>query len=205
MKIRGFLASLMAATVAACSNLVLSEKPLFDPAKFDANVRHGVWIGPPDKDCRFDVGAPTTSWPKCASPVVIGPDGPRLDSEEEAYRFVSGDPMIAEITPKEAPAAGEHAMTHYFAFAPTRRDHQGRITAVVGWPVQCGPPHRHRYPRGAGPIVPSTATRHPLPGLVMRDDNCIAALPETVRDAAIKSRAWSGRDFTYRWLRDGTR
>lgn len=190
---------------AACSNLVLSEKPLFQAAKPDANFRPGVWLGPPDGDCRFDIGAPTSRWPECASPIVVRQDEPQLDSKDAAFRFVRGDPLIVQVTPKEAPAAGEPAMTYYFALAPTGRDHDGRITAVVGWPVQCGPPHHRKYPKGLKPVFQSTATLSALPGLVMRDDNCIAELPEAVRDAAIKSRAWSGRGFTYRWLRDGVR
>jgi hypothetical protein len=88
----------------------------------------------------------------------------------------------------------------YWAVAVKARDAQSRITAFETWFVQCGPPRRQ------DPRTPNRSahrgTRHPLPGLRMDGENCLATEPEAVRQAARASRAWAGDISRSIWVRD---
>jgi len=134
--------------------------------------------------------------------------------------LVSGDPLIgqetdcsraredAPIDDAAAPVADAAPLREPPVAAPppnpnfcydgvraTAFDDAGRIIAIEGWPVFCGP-----WPREGGNV-----TDKPWPGLVLVDDNCTAASEAAVRDAAKRSRAVAlatqliGRSH---WVRD---
>jgi hypothetical protein len=195
----------MAAVVAAlltsaCSNLVYSDRPLFvagDPPAL--TFRPGLWATP-DPGCEFNRFERLEAWPDCANGTYLDAQG-RSDRSETPAVIVAGDPLIAQDGPM--PAAKGPFRYMYWAFRPSRFDPRGRATEVLVWFVQCGPPEKSR-PRGTTPAIDGgmNTTKHPLPGLEMRDDNCLASDAGTVRRAAAASLDWS-QPMATRWVRDG--
>ena len=127
--------------------------------------------------------------------------------------LASGDPRVIQLPMDEA-------SPRRFAFAgarPIRLDQEGRIVEIETWAVQCGPPRKRvpavhvsaaapAPPLNAGgqpqPAAQSYISEHPLPGLEVDGDNCIAREASLVRTAAAASKAWSESPTTYHWVRD---
>lgn len=219
------LALLAAAALAGC-NQVYSEKPLFTSADEVGAppLRPGVWTQPSAK-CRFDERRPVQRWPKCGQWMLIRP-GQILGFEEKEGKaaWTALDLVVASGDPRIIQLPAEEASPGRFAFAgarPVRLDPEGRIIAIETWPVQCGPPRKpvpaappsaadapaaSAQPSSAGgqskPTAQSHVSEHPLPGLEVDGDNCIAREASVVRTAAASSKAWSESPTSYRWVRD---
>ncbi len=226
---RGALSSalaLLAAALAGC-NQVYSEKPLFTAADEAGAppLRPGVWTQPSAK-CRFDERRPVQRWPKCAGWMLIRP-GQILGFEAKEGKPVwtaldlvvaSGDPRVLQL-PMDESSPGRFG---YAGVRPTRLDPAGRIVEIELWTAQCGPPWRPRPAADASapavrshessptpsagsqfePTAQSHVSEHPLPGLEVVGDNCIAREASVVRAAAAASKAWSESPTSYRWVRD---
>jgi hypothetical protein len=88
--IAGLAAALL---LGGCTNMVLSEKPLFRAAdaKGAPSFRQGVWAAP-DAGCEVDLKTPLPDWPKCANGDVMGADGPVGASGQLEVRLVAAIP-----------------------------------------------------------------------------------------------------------------
>jgi hypothetical protein len=195
----------------ACSNMVYSQRPLFDDRPVAAlSFRPGLWAAP-KKGCRFNSARPVAAWPKCANGDVFTAKGPAdgaLYGETSAV-FANGDDLIVQSENKDRKASDQPDAANlpysYMVLGDLRRDADGRITRFDEWFVQCGPPHRRhsrKVSKGAA-NGSSNATLHPFPGLVMKGENCEAADASAVRFAAEASRAFGASGA--RWMRDSDR
>jgi hypothetical protein len=219
--LRILIACAAAALLGGC-NQVYSEKPLFTVADEAGAppLRPGLWRAD-DPKCHVTEARPVQDWPHCASWVLVRP-GEILefhgDERPPAWQSISfvlatGDPRILQM------ASDDDGRPIYWftAVKPLRLDDQGRIVAFTTWPVQCGPPPTEAEPgpppeehRGgeapAEPLAPHKpgprVTRHPLPGLEVRDDNCLAREQGPVRAAAVASKAWENDGLAQHWVRD---
>jgi hypothetical protein len=181
--------------LSACSNMVYSERPLFEPERAPViTFRAGFWAAP-EPECAFDPAKPFGEWPECANGVEYDERG--AAGERGKTVLASGKPIIVQASPSpddEAPF-----LYSYWAIEPTARDESGRVTSFAAWAVQCGPPNAARPSRP--PESASNITRRPLPGLLIRGDNCLASRPRAVRRAATASRKWWPASVV-RWVRD---
>jgi hypothetical protein len=193
--------------VGACSNLVYSERPLFDGQPVaELTFRPGLWAAP-DKGCRFNPARPLRAWPKCANAGVFKEAGP-IDYSiigENPVVFANGGEMIIQSENENHQASSRPDAASlsysYLAIGEIRRDAEGRITRFQEWFPQCGPPHGRRHKLKANAKIKSAATRHPFPELLMRGDNCEATNAAAVRYAATASKAFGVMGA--RWMRDG--
>ena len=195
------VAILSAALLGGCANVVFSEGPLFTTADARGAPRFkpGVWIGE-EPGCVVDTSKPLDQWGDCAEGWVMTRRGladPTLYKGAAAL-LAAGDPMILQLGPEPPAETNEH---FYNAVRALETDKAGRITAFSTWPVQCGPP-----PGPAGPDQATTGvTASPLPGLEIRDKNCLARDAASVRAAAKASEAWDREPAMARWVRKGKR
>jgi hypothetical protein len=185
--------------LSAC-NMVYSEKPLFTAAdaKGGAKLKPGVWVRP-DKDC---VVAPDADpLPDCANAVTVAaeaflpPPGAKLkpgEPESLPYLISGRNPSVIQVqVDLDPPKPGVRWL--YFALRPTRSD-GGKVVEAHVWFVQCGPPP----PKDGKRYV----TTEPLPGLTIKDNDCIAADADAVRGAAKASEAWDKDKDAIRWVRE---
>ena len=204
--------SAAALLLAGCTNMVVSDRPLFTQAdaKGAPSFRQGVW-GSPDAGCAVDLKTPLDTWPKCAHGDVMGPDGPIMPDPAIKAVLAAGDPVIVQLVLPDAlreaskDLPGADASVFYGALKPVQTDDRGQVTVFEGWTVQCGPPPSTSLPAGKaeeGDAV-QRVTDRPLPGLKMVGDHCLATRPATVRAAAAASRAWQSEPHVTRWIRDG--
>ena len=194
--------------LAGCTNMVMSERPLF--TKADAKgapiFRPGVWAAP-DPGCDVDLKTPLDGWPKCAHGDVMGSDGPILPDPSMKPVLAAGDPIVVQIAlPAELTKAGKGlpgagASVFYSALKPVESDDRGQVVAFEGWLVECGPPPPPRKAEDGSEI--RLVTDRPLPGLRIVEDHCLATRPATVRAAAAASRTWQTEIHLTRWIRDG--
>jgi hypothetical protein len=189
----------MALALGGC-NLVISERPLFTKAdtKDTPVMKAGLW-GAVDPTCVFDAAQPLDSWPKCAGGSAI-PAGQGIlhDKDGNEFLLAAGDPMIAQVHFKPGGPIPPNYL--YGALVPTAWDDQHQVIEVEAWLVECGPPR----PVNADGDQPAGISLHPLPGLKIKDDNCIAETKAAVRKAAVANRAWQTPQKTH-WIRDGDR
>jgi hypothetical protein len=205
---RGAIALLLGVLLCAC-NAVVTTTALFGPgdAAGAAGLREGVWTSGPDDKCRYNERLPANAWPDCASRLVIK-DGQWLELKRNGGPWswdsttvlvTAGEPMIVQLY---VPASSESPATFdYAALQPIAHDAQGRVTAVTGWSVLCGPPP---------PDTPSGQTKRygtltPLTGLTMdaSNDDCSTTSKDAIRAAAVASRQWDKSPTTIHWVRDG--
>lgn len=187
-------------------NRVHTDHPLFfaSDAPDAPRLRDGVWlIEDGDDDCRFDERKPATRWPDCADWMLVrGGEMLGYDREEGgpgewtslAFVLAAGDPLVLQIAMTDE---GKPDYQYFGIEGEAAVD--GRITALVSWPVQCGPPP----PKAAAGEKPRYVTLEPLPGMTLADDSCTADSAGTVRNAARASRAWEPEPGMARWVRDG--
>jgi len=190
---RAFTVSLACLALAGC-NLVHTSKPLIGPSLTAPKLREGLWARQ-DKGCVVDPAKPAKTWPACADAFRVAPDGLHdlkggKPADAAAYRFSPGEPWLIQV----APRGGKPKGYFYAAIDPTARDPQGRITALSGWVVACGPVAK-------GEMV----TAHPFPGLTKdRGKNaagCSTTELSKLRAAARLSRTVS-EVSSVRWIRD---
>ncbi len=193
----------LAVALGGC-NMVYSERPLFTAA--DAvgapPLRPGLWTTS-DPKCRVDEARPVQRWPKCAEWGLVRATDVlefKADAKPAAwtsteYVLASGDPRVLQ-TPFDDKNGSAFI---YVALKPLRLDDQGRIVAFTTWTVLCGPPPPAPAPNATDK---RRVTLEPLPGLEIKDDNCIAREPGPVRNAAKASQAWSATSQTQHWVRD---
>jgi hypothetical protein len=218
--------------LSAC-NVVMTKEPLFTAADAAGGppLRPGIWLFFEEKDCKFDESKPFTEWPDCAGGGrvtdvdVIAPKSSKEKSvlEHTPLVLAAGEPRIAQVpvdvdlsAGAEVEASGGatgsatssgHQQAKPYAYAavrPTKFDDQGRIIALVSWPVQCGPPP----PKNAKGEDTALGTLKPLPGMEMKpgDAVCSTSSKTALRAAAKASEAWTdGGPSSSRWLRDGDR
>ena len=182
-------------------NFVFSRQPLFTEAdaRGAPKLRPGLWAKP-DADCSFDAAKPFKEWPGCAGAMLVRPD--RLDNPEGGdkslrYLIAGGDPPIIQVPADDDPKRSGYV---YGGIRITKRDSAGRVTELVSWIVQCGPP-----PEAPGPgEKPKYVTAQPLPGLVIDEKAgmCIASDRDAVRRAAKASEAWRDKSPAAFWVRD---
>ena len=118
----------------------------------------------------------------------------------QPFVFAAGDPRIAQALITVSGDIKMDANPYGYAGArATRLDEQGRIVALVFWPVQCGPPRT-----GAADV--DSTTLHPLPGMIMKpgDPVCVTDSVAALRAAAKASEAWAEKTASAHWVRDGT-
>ncbi len=192
------LTLLAAATaLAGCANQVYSEAKLFSDADSVGAkpLRAGLWLRPSPK-CRFHEAKPVQRWPKCADWVLVRPGQLLFLKEAEGkapaewnamdITLIAGDPELAQ-----SPQSDDSLTSYYFsALRPVRSDEQGRIVELRYWSVLCGPPKDGKL------------TDHPLAGLEIKESNCIARDPGSVRTAAKASEAWENPTTSAHWVRD---
>ncbi|MDP3175545.1 MAG: hypothetical protein Q8M88_14025 [Phenylobacterium sp.] len=199
--LRAMTATLLALSLGACSNLVYSDQPLFTATDSAGAIpmRPGVWMVSGDAECAFDAAAPLATWPECAEGKAVT----RREARQGAAAFVDDDAMIAGGDPMvvQDPGDAPETRTSYFGLRVTRLDARSRAVEFAVWLVHCGPPPP---PDPADPDRPSVTDR-PLPGLEVRDANCVAHDKEAVRGAARASEAWDHGGARFRWIRDGRR
>ena len=141
------------------------------------------------------------SWLVSGDPLIVQEtDCPRARKEaaiDDTPAPVPGDapPPAPRAEPSLAPSPPP-ANFCYDGARATAFDDAGRITAIEGWPVFCGP-----WPRKGGNV-----TDQPWAGLVLIGENCTAASEAALREAAKRSRDvavavhFIGRSH---WVRDG--
>jgi hypothetical protein len=187
----------LALSLGGC-NMVVSDRPLFTKADtHDTPVfKAGLW-GAEDPNCVFDSTQPLESWPKCAGGSAI-PAGQGIlqGTDGTEILIAAGDPLIGQLHFR--PGGPIPISYVYGALVPTAWDAQHRVIEVEAWLVQCGPPR----PAAANGDQEAGVSLHPMPGLKVKDDNCVADSPLLVRKAAIASRAWQTPQKTH-WIRDG--
>jgi hypothetical protein len=189
----------LAALLSAC-NGVVSGKPWL--ARTDAagalRLREGIWrgvpvIGPP---CPVDERQPIDAWPDCASPIVVrrselvelSKDKGRWRRTTVRYVLATGQPIMLQIG---ASQSGKSEYEYQWVRV-TGLDDQGRLIAVAGWRVLCGP-------SGAG-------SQSPLyPGLTAQDADCTANSIGALWGAAKASEASATTLAQVHWVRDGSR
>lgn len=194
--------------LAGCTNMVMSERPLFTQAdaKGGPAFRQGVWASP-DPGCDVDLNTPLDGWPKCAHGDVMGPDGPLMPDAHLKVILAAGDPVIVQFAmPPELSDAGKGlpgagAAVFYSALKPVQTDDHGQVVAFEGWGVECGPPPPPRKAEDGSDI--QLVTEHPLPGLKIVEDHCLATRAAVVRAAAAASRGWQSQTHLTHWVRDG--
>jgi hypothetical protein len=163
------------------------------------------------RGCRFDERKPAYTWPACAEWYVVRDSDllrlkrteaswyeyPDYDWDRTAYVLAPGALMISQtegckalnIMYEPGPDGGmvplDPSAYCYDALRPTRFDAEGRITAVLTWPIFCGPwaPDEQGIPNIGSPTVA------PFPGLHMVHDNCTAESEEALRQGAASSEA----------------
>jgi hypothetical protein len=196
---RTLLIAASALSLGAC-NMVYSEKPLLTAAdaKDAAVLRPGVWVRP-EAECALTPGQ--TPLPDCANALTVSaeaflpPPGVTPPPGEVAalpYLVSGRDPAVVQVEyhpPKEAPPRWL-----FLGLKPSSTDAAGRVTEARIWFVQCGPPP----PKGGARYV----TLNPLPGLTIKENDCIAADADAVRGAATASEAWDQDKNVIRWLRE---
>jgi len=216
------------ALLSAC-NVVVTKSPLFTEADSAGapTLRPGVWMFFKNPDCQVDERKPFTEWPDCTggglvtagdvaahkggapigvlehTPVVLAAGEPRIlqaqvdvDLSVDASASASGD-----ATATTSSNSSESRPYGYGGVRPTRFDSEGRITAFVIWPVQCGPPP----PQNAKGEDVAPATLKPLPGIVMKkgDPVCTTTSVAALRGAAKASEAWAPQPpRESHWVRD---
>ena len=203
------LAIVAAALLGGCTNMVMSERPLFTQAdaKGAPVFRPGVWASP-EPGCGVDLKGPLSGWPKCAHGDVMGSNGLSDPNIPLKSMVAVGDPFIVQIVipaelakaAKDLPGGGASVL--YAAIKPTRTDDKGQVIAFEGWPVECGPPSAPPRKAEDGSDI-RFVTKAPLPGVTMVEDHCLAAKAATVRAAASASRGWQTEVHETRWIRDG--
>jgi hypothetical protein len=179
-------------------NMVTSTRPLFTKADTrDTPVfKAGLWSAE-DPACVFDPAQPLASWPKCAGGSVIpAGQGVLQGTDGTEILIAAGEPLIGQLHFK--PGGPLPIGYFYGALVPIARDDQRQVIEVESWVAQCGPPR----PPGPNGEQDPRVSLHPLPGLIIKDDNCIANDPRLVRKAVIASRAWQPVHKTH-WVRDG--
>ncbi|HWW25580.1 MAG TPA: hypothetical protein VNZ85_06760 [Caulobacter sp.] len=197
----------MALLLGGCDNYVVSDKPWFEVKDGGgAEIRFGWWAVK-DDHCRFEVGAPSTSWPECAEPLLISQDWKgslsSLAPDGVDYLLVSGKPLILQYGVKGL-RDGDKASDAYFYFGiePQQRDGQGRLVALKFWPALCGPPP----PPDRKAPYRSRATKKPWPGMTLTSGGvCTAADVNALRKAVLRSGRLVKADdenMSIRWLRE---
>lgn len=191
---------LLALALSGC-NLVYSERPLFTErdTRSVPTFRTGLWLMPSREACAVDTAKPADQWPDCADHTVVT-DG-RTPFQEDGGLLAGGRPLIYQYPQNDD---GKPVAWFYAAVTPTQQDAEGRVIAAAPWPVVCGPP-----PPDGNKLGPDGEERyvtlHPLPGLQIRENNCVARKAGVVRNAARASLAWAGQISEMRWVRDGDR
>ncbi len=208
------LAVFAASFVGACSNEVRSERPLFTARDSPGlpKFKAGLWLGV-DKECEVDSSRPATQWPDCVTALVFGPKG--LEAGYDNGRltplpkllpydmvFAGGDPIVVQYRTSK-PEPGEPY--RYMALGPKASDPDGQVTAVIWWPVVCGPLGAKGRDTTPSEVATRPVTTEPWPGLEVRGENCFARNPASVRFAAKASEAMADAPPTLRWLRAGRR
>lgn len=193
---RAVLIALCGLMLTAC-NMVVSHDPIFTKADQDkaAPMKDGWW-GAPEKDCDFDLKGDARDWPKCADSQLIR-GGRMIDDDGEIdFILTAGDPRIMQVGIKEK----GFDLYAYAGMKPAGHDAQGRLTAAVTWPIQCGPPPPE--PKNAkGPA--DYATRSPVAGLKVDKEtgNCWTTQAAQVRAAAVASAGWTKDKKEIHWIR----
>ncbi|MFI4976912.1 MAG: hypothetical protein ACHP84_20450 [Caulobacterales bacterium] len=198
---------LLAAVLLTGCNQVISQKPMFTAADQAAlTLRPGLWRMD-NPDCRVDERMPATLWPTCA--VSLGVRGSEIvtiaggkadpDLNHTPWILAAGDPMILQLGRREPPHSSgkpsEPASYAYFGVTVAATDRQGRIIALRGWPVACGP-----RTTAAAPDAP------PLyPGLHAIDHDCTTDDVAALRNAASATLAQGPEIQPAHWVRDGYR
>jgi hypothetical protein len=201
------------ALVLAGCNVAVSTTPLFTAADEGGAPRlmPGVW-SLEQEDCKFDETKPVPEWPDCAAGAVVKPgevvgydrkkEGPVW--EHNPMVFAAGNPRIIQIRmvgEKVGEGPDKAEPYGYAAARPTKRDRQGRITAIHYWIILCGPPPP-KTTHGKNPVL---GTLHPLPGMKMKPGEamCMAASAKAVRGAAKPSEGWADKTMDAHWVREG--
>lgn len=229
----GALLGLAGAAMLGGCNVVVSPTPMFtaaDGAGAPA-LKPGLWLAE-KPDCPVDEAKPAGSWPDCANGVVVTA-GEFLEPGEKGrgkpgvpYVIAAGDPLVLQARPDVDVQAGASASASgdahpsasatvtttqtgpqpylFIAIHPLAFDTQGRMIRVEDWPVMCGPPPPEPKP-GTPLEQQSFVTRHPLPGLKVKDQVCIPADKAAVLRAAKASRDFAGQLQTSHWVRAGAR
>ena len=205
---RRMIAVLIGTLLLGGCNAVITPTPLFTLADQAGGPapRLGIWRFEIKSDCAVDESKPIGDWPECAQglvwkeggvagfydrasgapvwkvqPLIFAPGTPGI---VQAEMNVSGD---IKVDGKPSAYAGARA---------TKSDDQGRITALVIWPVLCGPP-----PPGQADGMTKTL----LPGLSAKPEApvCTTASVAALRNAAQASEAWTPKTISGHWVRDG--
>ncbi|RAK67293.1 hypothetical protein [Phenylobacterium kunshanense] len=176
MRSLGLLA-LVASTVLAGCNLVITDRPMFDrEAVAERAFKAGVWASV-QADCPIPrAGETVQHWPTCASARILRPG-------IEGLVLARGDPMIYQLRM----TTDEGSSYAYAGLRPTHLDKSGKIDAFELWPVECGPPV-------ITPEGERRPTKTPGPGLTMNGEepsSCRAEDASAVRRAAKDSRNWA--------------
>jgi hypothetical protein len=184
--------------LSACQSVV-SSRPWFSPAADAPRLRDGVWrVNTADQPCTVDEAKPVSTWPGCASAIIIS--GSKLTFQRNAqpaqhfslpYVVAAGDPVMLQLEDFTAQPTARYG---YAWLAPVRRDSAGRIVETHGWIVACGP------------SVASNDQPALFPGVTMQNGFCVVDSVEALR-AAAKSTAKDAPTnlFDARWLRAGDR
>ena len=201
-----------ALSLSACA-VVSSERPLFSIADSEGAPipKPGLWALPVG-DCKFSPRASALKWPDCANATLVTAtslfggkrDAAGVFPQAMIYRLASGEPVILQV---EAPAdrgPGDPKVI-YLGVRPLASDGQGLITSARVWLTLCAKPSRIDSDLGKPTKLAPGLT--PIKGR----EECRAASPAAVRNAARESEAWafSGHDEGFglvaRWIRDGDR
>ena len=216
------------ALLSAC-NVVVTKAPLFTQADAAGapSLRPGVWMFFKDPDCQVDESKPFTEWPDCVggglvtvgdvaahkggapagvlehTPIVLAAGEPRiLQAQVDVDLSVSASASAnGDATATTSSSSTESKPYGYAAVRPTKFDSDGRITAFIIWPVQCGPPP----PKDAKGEDVAPATLKPLPGIILKkgDPVCTTTSAAALRGAAKASEAWAPQPpRESHWVRD---
>lgn len=196
-----------AALLAGC-NTVVTPTPLLTMENRGTGpaLRLGVWRFEMTDACDVDETKPLGDWPQCANGLMLKDGGVAGYYDRAAGSaewkmapliFAPGTPGIIEAQVNLGGDIKTDATPYAYAAArTTRSDDQGRITAIVVWPVLCGPP-----PPGAN----AGLTKHLLRGLTAKPDDpvCTTSSVQALREAAKASESWAEKTVKAHWVRDG--
>lgn len=146
----------------------------------------------------------------------------RADPLSGGLLVANGDHLILQFrsqdeegasAPDQAEPAGEEATPAPYMYAALRllrHDEHGKLTALEGWIVQCGPlpdkrssrGRRHRSASDEPALTDEHVTDRPFAGLTVGDGVCTAESAAAVRNAAVLSEALEP-PTQQRWIREG--
>jgi hypothetical protein len=194
-------------------NMVASEKPWFSVAdnRNSPALKPGIWgsalcKSPQELECRMsyiEVGvSQMRPFVLNKIPTKAGDKTSPLTEERIDYQVVAESPIIIQIRVRITPELnGVERLGGYIylGFIPTERDPDGEVIAGDVWPLVCGPQPKQGDENYGYTDDQGRVTNHPMRGLTMVGEGCVAHSKRTLERVARTSRTMDGAPLSVRW------